>query len=116
MDIYPISSISLEKFYSVNGNQLAQQYKDHLSDYSQWEQKEHAQDWMLFENNIGTDLSIDETALSNGDLYTILTNKAANGKKGAIVAMIKGTESETVINILKKIPKKKQRRGIRNNA
>jgi hypothetical protein len=26
-------------------------------------------------------LSIDETALSNGELYTILTNKAAKGKE-----------------------------------
>lgn len=33
-------------------------------------------------------LSIDETSLSNGELYTIVTNKAAKGGKGAIVAMI----------------------------
>jgi hypothetical protein len=30
--------------------------------------------------------------ISNGELYTILTNKAAKGKKGAIVAMIAGTK------------------------
>jgi hypothetical protein len=36
-------------------------------------------------------LSINETARSN-ELYTILTNKAAKGKKGAIVAMIVGTK------------------------
>jgi hypothetical protein len=28
--------------------------------------------------------------LFNGELYTILTNKAAKGKKGTIVAMIAG--------------------------
>jgi hypothetical protein len=44
-------------------------------------------------------LSIDETSLSNGELYTILTNKAAKGKKGAIVAMIAGTKAQTVIAI-----------------
>jgi hypothetical protein len=38
-----------------------------------------------FPENIGKRLSIDETSLSNGELYTILTNKAAKGKKGAIV-------------------------------
>ena len=27
--------------------------------------------------NIGENLSLDETCLSNGDVYTILTNKAA---------------------------------------
>jgi hypothetical protein len=37
-------------------------------------------------------LSINETARSNGELYTILTNKAAKGKK-AIVAMIAGTKA-----------------------
>jgi len=37
-------------------------------------------------------LSIDETAFTNGDLYTILTNKDAKGKKGSIVAIIKGVK------------------------
>ena len=59
---------------------------------------------MLFPENIGSHLSLDETAFSNGDLYTILTNKAAKGKNGAIIAMVKGTKAETVINILNKIP------------
>jgi len=31
--------------------------------------------------------------LSNGELYTIITNKAAKGRKGAVVAMVKGTNS-----------------------
>ena len=51
-------------------------------------------------------MSIDETSLSNGELYTILTNKAAKGKKGAIVAMVAGTKAETVIAIIEKIPLK----------
>jgi hypothetical protein len=46
----------------------------------------------------GRHLSIDETSLSNGELYTIVTNKAAKGKKGCLVAMIKGTESANTIN------------------
>jgi len=63
---------------------------------------------MLFSNNIGSHLSLDETAFSNGDLYTILTNKEAKGKKGAIVAMVKGTKADTVIKILDKIPLKQR--------
>lgn len=51
-------------------------------------------------------MSIDETSLSNGELYTILTNKAAKGKKGAIVAMVAGTKANTVIEIIEKIPLK----------
>jgi transposase len=53
-------------------------------------------------------LSIDEVALSQGELYTVLTNKEAKGKKGALVAMIRGTESETVTAVLRKISEAKR--------
>ena len=77
-----------------------------MSDYHQWDQKDHAHIRMLFPANLGSRLSIDETSLSNGELYTILTNKEAKGQKGTLVAMIKGTKAETVINILLQIPKR----------
>jgi transposase len=105
LDLYPISSNSLEKFYQIDGNYFGRQYKDCLSDYKDWDQKEHAKEWLLFPKNIGTKLSLDETSLSNGELYTILTNKAANGKRGAIVAMIAGTRSDELIKVLNQIPK-----------
>ncbi len=106
MDTYPISSNSLEKFFHIDGDLLGQQYKEHLSDYKIWEQKDHAHDWILFPGNMGPRLSIDETSLSNGELYTILTNKDAKGQKGAIVAMVEGTTSEKIIGVLNKLPKK----------
>lgn len=56
--------------------------------------------------NTGAYLSIDETSLSNGELYTIVTNKAAKGRKGSLVAMVKGTQAGSVIEVLKKIPKR----------
>ena len=34
-------------------------------------------DYLLYPENIGENLSLDETCLSNGDVCTILTNKAA---------------------------------------
>lgn len=89
---------------------MQRQYKDYLSDFKSWNQKGHAQAWMLFPKNIGTHLSLDETAFSNGDLYTIVTNKKAKGKKGAIVGMVKGTKAEAVIKILHKIPLKQRRK------
>ena len=61
---------------------------------------------MLYPQNIGEKLSIDETALSYDELYTIITNKKAKGKAGSIVAIIKGTKAETAIEILNKIPLK----------
>jgi len=112
LDNHPISSRSLEKHYFIDGDQLGQQYKDHLSDYHQWEQKEHAQEWMIFPDNVGEQLSIDETSLSNGELYTIVTNKAAKGRKGVLVAMIKGTKSETVIEKLLHIPERLRKRVV----
>lgn len=105
MDTYPISSNSLEKFFHINGDLLGHQYKEHLSDYNTWEQKGHAHEWILFPENMGPRLSIDETSLSNGELYTILTNKDARGQKGTIVAMVEGTTSEKVIGVLNKLPK-----------
>ena len=55
---------------------------------------------------MGEYLSIDETALSKGELYTIITNKDAKGKKGAIVAIMAGTKVEPIIEQLLKIPSK----------
>ena len=105
-----MSSKSLEKHYHINGDQFGQQYKDHLSDYHSWDQKEHASEWLLFPDNIGPNLSIDETSPSNGELYTIVTNKAAKGQKGALVAMIKGTDSGSIIDVLKRIPESSRRK------
>lgn len=48
---------------------------------------------------------MDETSLSNGELYTVLTNKAAKGQKGTLVAMIEGTRADKVIEALERIPK-----------
>ena len=106
MDNHPISCYHLGHYFQIDGKQLQEQYKEHISDYNGWEQKDHADQWMLFVKNVSPYLSIDETALSNGELYTIVTNKGAKGRKGAIVAMIKGTVAEDIINVLKKIPER----------
>jgi len=89
---------------------MQRQYKDYLSDFKAWNQKSHAKDWLLYPENISGHLSLYETAFSNGDLYTILTNKKAKGKKGALVAMIKGTKAEAVIKILHEIPLKQRKK------
>lgn len=65
---------------------------------------------MLFPDNFGEDMSLDETCLSNGEVYTVLTNKAAHGCKGALAAMVHGVASDTVSAILKKVPRGSRRR------
>lgn len=92
------------ELFLLDGKQLQVQYLVYLSDYGEWDQKENCEDWLVFPENIGTQLSMDETSLSQGELYTIVTNKEAKGKKGALVAMVKGTVSEDVIRVLRKIP------------
>ena len=107
LNSYPITAHSLEKFFPhIDGNQLARQYKEHLSGFKTWKERGHARDWLIFPKNIGTHLSIDETSLSDGELYTIVTNKAAKGRKGAIVAIISGTQSDKIIRALNRIPAK----------
>ena len=63
---------------------------------------------MLYPENLGSDMSLDETCLSNGDVYTILTNKAAHGGKGTVAAMIRGVATDVVSSVLKKIPLSKR--------
>ena len=68
-----------------------------------WEQQSHASEYLLFPQNMGKNLSIDETCLSSGEVYTFLTNKEGHGGKGTLVAVIRGTKAETVIASLEMI-------------
>lgn len=75
----------------------------HLSGFPEWKEREHADKWLLFEENLGPYLSIDETSLSDDELYTIVTNKEAKGRKGSLVAIVRGTKAEEVIEVLLRI-------------
>lgn len=105
----PSSLASIARSQRIPEKEFEKQYKEHLSDFKNWDQLEHAEEWIIFPQNIGQRLSLDEVALTNGELYTILTNKAAHGKKGALVAMIRGTKSKDVSAILAKIPETDRR-------
>lgn len=88
----------------MNGANLSRQYKEIFSDYRDWKQLSHAEEYILYPQNIGPNLAIDESSLSCGELYTFVTNRDAHGGKGALVAAIRGTRAETVISVLEKIP------------
>ena len=94
--------------YGVDGKKLSFWYKCFLSNYKEWNQRYHAADYVLFKENIGERLSMDETCLSQGELYTIITNKSAHGGKGSLVVMIKGTRSEDIIYYLNHLPRTKR--------
>ncbi|MGI6321334.1 MAG: hypothetical protein ACOXZK_10390 [Bacteroidales bacterium] len=50
-----------------------------------WNQMSHAEDYLIYPENIGKNLSIDELSLSKGELYTFLTNKQGRGKKKSCI-------------------------------
>jgi len=78
---------------------LIKQYKNFLSDYHQFKEKrekEIEEESFVFAENFGQDMAIDETGLIDGELYTIVINKKAKGKKGTLAAIIKGTKSSII--------------------
>jgi transposase len=100
-----IDTISNIAFYNyIDPDNLSRSYKEHLSGYSTWEHKEHASEYLLYSKNIGERISIDEVSLSDGELYTIVTNKSAKGKKGALISILNGTKVEEIEAVLMKIP------------
>lgn len=92
----------------MNGKLLSSQYKEHFSDFRTWEQLPHASEYLVYPENIGANLSIDESCLSSGEVYTFLTNKDGHGGPGSLVAVIRGTKAETVIAVLEMISRHKR--------
>ena len=39
---------TLEEFYHIDGHTFEKQYKEALSGFSDWDQLEHADEWLLF--------------------------------------------------------------------
>ena len=94
---------TLEEFYHIDGHTFEKQYKEVLSGFRQWEQLEHADKWLLFPENIGPCLAIDESSLSNGELYTFVTNREVRTREQSLVAVVAGTKAEDVIAVLQRI-------------
>ena len=106
MDSIPITARSLQKPYHIKGDDFERAYKNHLSDYKHWVKEgdgKHAEEFLIYPRNIGPNVSLDETSLSNGELYTIVSNKDAHGQKGSLIAIVKGTKVEDVIAALNRI-------------
>ena len=103
METSPVTCHTLEDFYHIDGHTFEKQYKEELSGFRQWDQLEHADEWLLFPDNIGPRLAIDESSLSNGELYTFVTNRDARTRDCSLVAVVAGTKSEDVIAVLNRI-------------
>ena len=107
MDSETITAHQIGYTYMINSSTFAKRYKDTLSDFDTWEQKDHASEWILVPQNIGKEQGMDETSL-HGELYTVVHNKDSHGRKGAIIAVVKGTNPADVLKVLMRLPADKR--------
>lgn len=101
----PISGLARE--YGLVPKTLEHQYREHISDFCEWKELIN-EDALIYPENFGKRMQIDETMLADGELYTILTNANAKGKKGALAALIKGTKQSIITKALLVVPLSKR--------
>lgn len=100
---------NIASYFCVSGKKLQKHYKHKVSGYRHWEQLSHADEYLIFPENITEHISIDEVSLSKGELYTIVTNKNTKSQnKKSVIAIINGTEAKTIQEVLGKIPIEKR--------
>jgi transposase len=100
---------NIASFYGINSQKLQRHYKHRVSGYKEWEYMNHAQEYLLYPENVTETMSIDEVSLSKGELYTFVTNKKVNAKnRKSLVAVINGTEAKVIQQVLEKIPLEKR--------
>lgn len=100
---------NIASYYGVKSKKLQRHYKHKVSGFKEWNQLSHAQDYLIYPENITDNLSIDEVSLSKGELYTFVTNKNTGVKnKKCVVAIINGTEAKVIQQVLEKIELEKR--------
>jgi transposase len=110
VDTRPDTISNIASYFGVKNKTLQRHYKHKVSGFKQWEQLSHAEDYLIYPENITPNLSIDEVSLSKGELYTFVTNKNKGVKnKKSVVAVINGTDAKTIQEVLEKIPLQKRK-------
>lgn len=103
----------IAEMYCVNGKYYADLYRNKLSGYSDWVDENLCYGFYFNADNIGPYMSLDETCLSNGEVWTFLTNKDGHGGKGTLAAALPGTRSDEIISILINAMSKSVRRRVK---
>ena len=103
----------IAEMYCVNGKYYADLYRNKLSGYSDWVDENLCYGFYFNADNIGPYMSLDETCLSNGEVWTFLTNKEGHGGKGTLAAALPGTRSDEIISILINAMSKSVRRRVK---
>lgn len=70
---FPCKTIG--EMYGVGGIKFRGHHKKSISNFSHWEQKGHAEIFILYPENISEQFSLDEAALSDDELYIVLASK-----------------------------------------
>lgn len=99
--------------YCVNGKHFTDLYRNKISGYAEWCEDELGCGFYFNADNIGPYMSLDETCLSNGEVWTFLTNKNGHGGSGTLAAAIPGTKSDEIISILTAAMSKSVRRRVK---
>lgn len=100
---------NIASYYGVNSQKLQRHYKHKISGFKDWQQLSHAEDYLIYPNNITEKISIDEVSLSKGELYTFVTNKNTKVKnRQSVIAIINGTSAKTIQGVLEKISLEKR--------
>ena len=81
---------TLEEYYHVNANTFENSTRTTSAASVVGNSSGHVYLWIIFSENIGSSICIDETALSNGELYTIVINRSCCGGKATIIWGYKG--------------------------
>lgn len=109
VDTRPDTMSNIASYYGVDSQKLQRHYKHKVSGFKQWVQLPHAEDYLLYPENITEHLSIDEVSLSKGELYTFVTNKNTKARnKKSVVAVINGTEAHVIQEVLERISLEKR--------
>lgn len=101
---------NIASYYGVNSEVLRRHYKEKVGGFREWAQIAHADEYLIYPDNITSQLSIDEVCLSKGELYTIVTNKRTKVKnRQSLVAVINGTDARLIREVLEKIALEKRK-------
>ena len=82
----------IAEMYCVNGKHFADLCRNNISGYTDWRDNELSCGSYFNAANIGSTMSLDVTCLSNGEVWTFLSNEDGHGGKGTLAASILGTK------------------------
>lgn len=94
---------NISSYYHVNPVKTRKVTKKLNTDFKAFKYKTQDSFNQVFPQNMGEILHIDEVALSNGELFTLVTNPKSRAKQNTIVAIIEGTKASDIISVLNDI-------------